>query len=104
AELEPRIAALPNVRTLRRDAFSLLPKEVGRVDWLCSDVICYPPALLKWVELWLESGLARRFICTIKMQGEGFDRETADRFAAIPGSRVVHLWHNRHELTWIKTE
>jgi len=22
-------------------------------------------------------------------------------FAAIPGSRLVHLHHNKHELTWI---
>ncbi len=24
------------------------------------------------------------------------------RFAAIPGSRLLHLHHNKHELTWIK--
>ena len=104
AELEPRIAALPNVRTMRRDAFALRPEDLGPVDWLCSDVICYPPALLAWVEKWLASGLARNFVCTIKMQGAEFDRATTDRFAAIPGSRVLHLWHNRHELCWIKVE
>lgn len=101
ADLDPRIAALPTVRTMRHDAFTLKPEQIGRVDWLCSDVICYPPALLQWVESWLETGLARNFICTIKMQGALFDKASADRFAAIPGSRVLHLWHNRHELTWI---
>jgi 23S rRNA (cytidine2498-2'-O)-methyltransferase len=104
AELEPRIAALPNVRTMRHDAFTLKPRDIGAVDWLCSDVICYPPALFEWVSSWLETGLARNFICTIKMQGSGFDKATTDRFAAIPGSRVLHLWHNRHELTWINLE
>jgi 23S rRNA (cytidine2498-2'-O)-methyltransferase len=104
ADLEPRIAALPNVKTLRHDAFTLLPADIGSVDWLCSDVICYPPALFEWIGKWLESGLARNFVCTIKMQGEGFDKATTDRFAAIPGSRVLHLWHNRHELTWINLE
>ncbi|MBL8967911.1 MAG: hypothetical protein JNG85_12965, partial [Spirochaetaceae bacterium] len=104
ADLEPRIAALPNVKTLRHDAFTLKPEDFGPVDWLCSDVICYPPALFAWVEKWLESGLARNFVCTIKMQGADFDKATADRFAAVPGSRVVHLWHNRHELCWIKVE
>jgi len=101
AELEPRIAALPGVETLRHDAFTLKPADIGAVDWLLSDVICYPPALLDWIEKWLESGLARNFVCTIKMQGTLFDKATTDRFAAIPGSRVVHLLHNRHELTWI---
>lgn len=104
AELEPRIAAMPGVRTMRHDAFTLKPEDLGPVDWLFSDVICYPPALLEWVESWLESGLARNFVCTIKMQGASFDRATTDRFEAIPGSRIVHLWHNRHELTWIKVE
>ncbi len=101
ADLEPRVAELSNVRTMRHDAFTLKPRDLGRVDWLCSDVICYPPALFEWVSSWLESGLARNFICTIKMQGAGFDKATTDRFASIPGSRIVHLWHNRHELTWI---
>ena len=32
------------------------------------------------------------------------DHETARAFAAIPGSRVLHLFHNKHELTWIKLE
>ena len=104
ADIEPRIAALPNVKTLRHDAFTLRPEDLGPVDWLFSDVICYPPMLLAWVERWLETGLARNFVCTIKMQGEGFDRATTERFEAIPGSRVVHLWHNRHELTWIRVE
>ena len=49
-------------------------REIGAVDWLCSDVICYPPALFEWVDSWLESGLARNFVCTIKMQGAGFDK------------------------------
>lgn len=104
ADLEPRIAALPNVKVLRHDAFTLKPEDFGPVDWLFSDVICYPPALLAWVGKWLSRGLARNFVCTIKMQGADYDRATTDLFEAIPGSRVVHLWHNRHELTWIKVE
>jgi len=104
ADLEDRVAALPGVRVLRHDAFTIKPAEIGPVDWLCSDVICYPPALLEWVEKWLQAGLARNYVCTIKMQGELFDKATTDRFAAIPGSRVLHLYHNRHELTWINLE
>lgn len=104
APLEPRIAALPGVEFHRGSAFSMKPEEVGRVDWLLSDVICYPPVLYEWVEKWLSSGLARNFICTIKMQGDTFDRETTARFEALPGGRVIHLWHNKHELTWIRLD
>ena len=101
APLESRIAALPGVEFRKGSAFSLTPEDVGPVDWLCSDVICYPPVLYEWIEKWLASGLARNFVCTIKMQGAEYDRETTDRFAAVPGSRVTHLWHNKHELTWM---
>jgi len=101
AALDPSILAMPGVEYLRHDAFTLKPAECGAVDWLCSDVICYPRALYEWISLWLESGLAQNYICTIKMQGPSFDRETTELFARIPGSKVLHLWHNRHELTWI---
>lgn len=99
--IDDRLLAMPNVRFTAHDAFTLKPEELGPVDWLCSDVICYPSRLYEWVEKWMASGLAKNYICTIKMQGEG-DRETTGRFAAIEGSTVVHLYNNKHELTWIK--
>ncbi len=104
APLEPRIAQMPNVEWMKHDAFTLKPKDIGRVDWLCSDVICYPEALWQWISKWLASGLAKNYICTIKMQSDTYDRATTLKFASVPGSRVVHLWHNKHELTWIKLD
>jgi 23S rRNA (cytidine2498-2'-O)-methyltransferase len=80
---------------------SLDPSAIGPIDWLFSDVICYPARLLGLVERWLAAGTCRRFVCTIKFQGET-DHATAARFAAIPGSQLRHLFHNKHELTWIK--
>jgi 23S rRNA (cytidine2498-2'-O)-methyltransferase len=71
------------------------------VDWLFSDVVCYPARLLALVERWLANGTCRNFVCTIKFQGPT-DHETARRFAAIPGSQLRHLFHNKHELTWSK--
>jgi 23S rRNA (cytidine2498-2'-O)-methyltransferase len=100
APLAPEIASLPRVTHLQRSAFSIAPDEVGPVDWLFSDVICYPPRLLALVERWRAAGAARRFVCTVKFQG-ATDDETARRFAAIPGSRLLHLAHNKHELTWM---
>ncbi|MFA6507788.1 MAG: SAM-dependent methyltransferase [Treponemataceae bacterium] len=100
AEIDPRVAAMKGVEFRKHDAFTLKPEDVGPIDWFCSDVICYPPRLYDWVGRWLDSGLCRNFICTIKMQGNA-DRETTERFAAIPGSSVVHLHNNKHELTWM---
>jgi len=101
APLAPDIARLPHIEFLKASAFALEPAEVGPIDWLCSDVICYPKRLLKLVERWLASGQARNFLCTLKFQGET-DHETARRFAAIPGSQLFHLHHNKHELTWCR--
>ncbi len=101
APIDERVAAMPGVSFIKHNAFTIKPEDIGPVDWFCSDVICYPPALYDWVSLWLDSGLARNFVCTIKMQGAEWDRQTVARFAAIPGSRVTHLWHNKHELTWL---
>jgi len=101
APLEPRIAAMPGVEVRRESAFGLDPRAFGPVDWLFSDVVCYPPRLLGLVERWLAAGTCRRFVCTLKFQG-ATDHETASRFAAIPGSRLLHLHHNKHELTWMR--
>jgi 23S rRNA (cytidine2498-2'-O)-methyltransferase len=53
------------------------------------------------VRRWLDTGRARRFVCTLKFQGET-DHATARAFAAIRGARLMHLSHNKHELTWIR--
>jgi 23S rRNA (cytidine2498-2'-O)-methyltransferase len=103
APLAPDIAALPRVAFQRTSAFALDPADVGPVDWLFSDVACYPTRLLALVERWLETGMARNFVCTLKFQG-ATDHATARRFAAIPGSRLMHLHHNKHELTWVKLD
>ena len=101
APLDPAIAALPGVDYRRASAFSLEPSAIGPVDWLFSDVVCYPARLLRLVDGWLASSVVQNFVCTLKFQGET-DMQTARRFAGIPGSRLVHLSHNKHELTWIK--
>lgn len=100
APLAPNVAAMKTVEWKQGSAFALEPKEFPRVDWLCSDVICYPARLLKLVERWLASSDVRNAVCTLKFQGET-DFDTANGFAAIPGSRLLHLHHNKHELTWL---
>jgi 23S rRNA (cytidine2498-2'-O)-methyltransferase len=102
APLDPRIAGLAGIEHRRESAFALDPRTLGPVDWLFSDVVCYPKRLLALAEKWLAAGTARRFVCTIKFQG-ATDFASVQRFAAIPGSRLVHLHHNKHELTWIRT-
>ena len=101
AALAASLTRLPNVAVMRQSAFALAPRAVGPVDWLFSDVICYPARLLTLVERWMKAGTVRRFVCTVKFQG-ATDFETVRRFAQIPGARLLHLHHNKHELTWLK--
>jgi 23S rRNA (cytidine2498-2'-O)-methyltransferase len=101
ASLDPRIVALPGIEYRKESAFGLEPKDIGPVDWLFSDVVCYPKRLLTLVQKWMKAGTVKNFACTIKFQGET-DFETIEEFKAIPGSRLMHLYHNKHELTWVK--
>ena len=95
--LDPAVAAMPGVRWQEGSAFSLEPFAA---DWLFSDVIAYPAPLLAMVQRWIGSGLVRHIVCTVKLQG-GTDHDAADAFAALPGGRVMHLLHNKHELTFV---
>ncbi len=101
APLAPEIAVLPRVEMRVESAFGLDPRTVGPIDWLCSDIVCYPERLLALVERWMAAGTVKRFVCTLKFQGDT-DFAVMQRFAAIPGSRLVHLHNNKHELTWIR--
>lgn len=100
AELAPELMKNPLIKFQAHDAFTLKPEDIGQVDWVFSDVICYPERLLQWINTWLESGLTHNMICTIKMQGE-IDWPLIQQFAEIPNSHILHLNYNKHELTWL---
>jgi len=100
APLADNIAALPNIKYVQQSAFALKPEEIGKVDWLFSDIICYPERLLRLVEAWKKSGLVRNMICTIKFQGET-EMDQVRKFLEFDGSSIVHLYNNKHEITWI---
>lgn len=102
APLAEKLMNDSHVKFLAHDAFTLTPEYIeenfGRLDWLFSDVICYPERLLEWIKMWVASGKVRNIICTIKMQGE-IDWTLMKEFRALPSSKIVHLNYNKHELT-----
>ena len=99
APLDPRVEKSPQVTSLKKDAFTVDPQSVGPIEWFFSDIICYPEKLYNLVEKWRALPQPPQFICTIKFQGET-DFKTLERFRQIPGSKIVHLNHNKHEVTW----
>jgi 23S rRNA (cytidine2498-2'-O)-methyltransferase len=102
APLDERIARMPRIKVFHESAFGLDPKLLAKVDWFFSDIICYPERLWELVMHWHESGV-RNFVCTIKYQGET-DFITTQKFLDTLGGKVIHLHHNKHEVTWFLLE
>jgi 23S rRNA (cytidine2498-2'-O)-methyltransferase len=100
ADPAPEIMRLPGVKFRKGNAFSILPNQDSRFDWIFCDVACYPEKLLEWVLLWLNSGHCRNFVCTVKFQGNSH-YGVIKKFTALPHTAFLHLSHNKHELTWI---
>jgi len=101
APLDSEIAALPNVSFIKRDAFSTKPEDLAGQDWVFCDVICFPEKLLGWLQKCVPSCSKTNFICTIKFQG-AVDRSIIREFECFEKSSCFHLFHNKHELTWIR--
>lgn len=98
--LSPHVDALPTVHWQKGDGFSFTPeKSPEAIDWLFSDMACYPEKLLTFVKRWVSSGKCRHILCSVKFQGDTH-YGTIPEFAQIEGSRLFHLTHNKHELTW----
>ncbi len=100
ADLDISLQKVQNIEFIRESAFALNPEDFPIIDWLCADIACYPDRLYSLIDKWLKSGKVKNMICTIKLQGET-DFEMLQKFKAIPNSRVLHLYHNKHEATFI---
>ncbi|MEI8329022.1 MAG: SAM-dependent methyltransferase [Chlamydiia bacterium] len=100
ASLSELVMSLPRIEFIKKDAFALNPSDFRRIDWIFSDVICYPEKLLEWVHKWRQSCPWIHFVCTIKFQGD-CSYEIVEEFLKIEGSTIFHLSNNKHELTWV---
>jgi 23S rRNA (cytidine2498-2'-O)-methyltransferase len=96
----PLAKDFPNVEFLKKDAFQLMPNDFKNVKWVFSDLICYHEKLLSWIQLWMDAGSQANFICTLKFQGKDH-YPIIKEFKKIPGSKIIHLYHNKHELTFV---
>ncbi|KTD16494.1 SAM-dependent methyltransferase [Legionella jordanis] len=100
ARLDPKVARLPRVTFLQESAFSIEPGDLEQsYDWVLSDVACYPQRAYDLICKWLDSGKAGQLIFTIKLQGKT-DLAMIEKFKAIPDSRIINLFYNKHEATF----
>lgn len=100
ARLDLRIEALPNVKYQKGDVFNLDLKKVHPHDWIFCDVICYPDKILEQIKFWIQNKMAENFVVTIKFK-ERPNKEVIAELEKIQNSKLVHLNHNKNELTWI---
>jgi len=100
APLDFAVAAMNGVEYIQASAFGLRPAVCGSVDWLFSDIICYPEKMMQLVRRWQEEGTVKNFVCTVKLQGNN-TVAVLDEFLQVPGSSLIHLHANKHEHTWV---
>lgn len=101
APLDPKIAALPRIHFLKQSAFALDPAQLEeQYDWVLSDVACYPDRAFSLINKWINADKkAKQLIFTIKLQGK-IDLATIQQFQAIPDSRILNMFYNKHEVTF----
>jgi 23S rRNA (cytidine2498-2'-O)-methyltransferase len=97
----------PLIEHRRADAFGFRPGAGVVYDWLFCDLVEDPEKVLQLIALpWLRGGWCRRFIINLKFGRVdpiallGRLRSADSPFAAgAAGVRIVHLYHDRDELT-----
>ena len=99
APLAPSVLKLSQLEYLCESAFALNPHQFGTIDWVCADIICYPRRLLNLINRWLSTGKVKRMCCTIKLQGQE-DWDCLFALKALPYSTILHLYQNKHELSF----
>lgn len=96
--LDPKVMRAKNIEFRTGDAFSMQPTKL---DWVFSDVICFPDKLFEYMSAWIKSGLCEKFVANVKFAGE-VDPAIIHKFRQLPHSRVLHLLNGKKEVTWIR--
>lgn len=103
ADLDSKVKKIKNITHHMGDAFKINPDQFSDCNWLFSDLICTPEKIYETVEFWLAHSRVKNFVCTIKFKGD-CDFKIIDKFLKITDSKVVRLYHNKNEVTWIRQE
>ncbi|MFZ3228595.1 MAG: SAM-dependent methyltransferase [Pseudobdellovibrio sp.] len=101
AELDPKISNIKNIEFSKQDAFNLDYEKLKDCTWLFSDIICTPDRLYELVTDCMQNSSIQNFICTLKFKG-ACDFDIIKKFLEIENSRIIHLYQNKNEVTWIR--
>lgn len=101
APLDPRVLAMRGVTQRQESAFAIDPAQEPPYAWVVSDIVCYPERLARLAQSWLEAQPQASYVVTVKFQG-ATEMAPLAPLRAVPGSTLLHLSHNKHELTWMR--
>lgn len=101
APLDQKLQNLKSIHHHIGDAFQIPPEKYKNFDWFFSDLICTPEKIHETILFWLNKSNISNFVCTIKFKGS-CQFEILDQLLLIPDSKIVHLYQNKNEVTWIK--
>ena len=91
----------PKITFFDEDCFKVKPDTHPEASWIFSDVIAYPGKVLPFVREYVQACPDKNFVFTLKFQGLNH-YDVIQNFMSIPGSKIMHLSNNKHELTWYK--
>ncbi len=101
APLSPNIAKIKSIFHREDDAFKINPDKFADCTWMFSDIICTPERLYSLVQNWINHSSIQNYVCTIKFKGP-CDFGILKQFKEIENSKLIHLYQNKNEVTWIK--
>jgi 23S rRNA (cytidine2498-2'-O)-methyltransferase len=101
ADLASQIKKINNITHVQGDAFKVSPDDFKDATWFFSDLICSPEKIHETIEFWLAHSRVTNFVCTIKFKGDT-PFEVIEKLLKIPDSKVIRLYQNKNEVTWIK--
>ena len=75
-------------------------EKYPNINWVFSDVICYPEKLYNFVKNLITMFPDKKYVFTIKFQGSGSQQDIINQFARLPGN-IIHLSQNKHEINMV---
>jgi len=104
-QMDEKLIANPLVEWHKKDAFSYTKQlDWNRYHWILSDMACHPARLGTLLTAALQSNPCLGVVATLKLQNRLSDPGGLyAQFTQLhPAGQLLHLTHNKHELTWLK--
>ncbi len=98
--LRPDLMSLKNVEFKKQDVMQFRENlDVEKNAWIFSDVALAPEKIANLLLEFKQTRPDINFVCTLKFTKKS-DLKLLSSLASEPNSNLIHLSHNKHEVTW----